>query len=138
MNKVGMAALAAALGVALAVTPSVAQQGGQSGRNAAGPQSGAAGPGVTGQQGKLSDTTVQKVGTALRQMASIRQEYSERAQATPAPQQQKELTDQAQTEMVKVISDQGLSVQQYNQVIQMAQADPALKERLLQVAQSGD
>jgi len=146
MNKVGMAALAAALGVAFAVTPSVAQQtqqGGQSGRNAAGPQSGAAGPGatgsgVTGQQGKLSDTTVQKVGTALRQMASIRQEYSERAQATPAPQQQKELTDQAQTEMVKVISDQGLSVQQYNQVIQMAQADPALKERLLQVAQSGD
>jgi len=131
-----MAALAAALGVALAVTPSVAQQtqqGGQGGRNAATPQSGA-----TAQQGKLSDTTVQKVGTALRQMASIRQEYSERAQASPAPQQQKELTDQAQTEMVKVISDQGLSVQQYNQVIQMAQADPGLKERLLQVAQSGD
>jgi hypothetical protein len=140
MNKVGMAALAAALGVALAVTPAVAQQtqqGGQSGRNAVTPQS-TPQSGATAQQGKLSDTTVQKVGTALRQMASIRQEYSERAQATPAPQQQKELTDQAQTEMVKVISDQGLSVQQYNQVIQMAQADPALKERLLQVAQSGD
>ena len=136
MNEVGMAALAAALGVALAVTPSVAQQtqqGGQSGRGAAAPQSGA-----PTQQGKLSDSTVQKVGTALRQMATIRQEYSERAQSTTAPQQQKELTDQAQTEMVKVISDQGLSVQQYNQVIQMAQADPGLKERLLQVAQSGD
>jgi len=133
MNEVGMAALAAALGVALAVTPSVAQQTQQGGRGAAAPQSGA-----TTQQGKLSDATVQKVGTALRQMATIRQEYSERAQSTTAPQQQKELTDQAQTEMVKVISDQGLSVQQYNQVIQMAQADPGLKERRLQVAQSGD
>ena len=39
--------------------------------------------------------------------------------------------------MVKAISDQGLSVQQYNQVLQMAQADPTLRQRLLSVAQSG-
>lgn len=39
--------------------------------------------------------------------------------------------------MIKAINDQGLSVQQYNQVIQMAQADPTLKERLLSVAQAG-
>jgi Domain of unknown function (DUF4168) len=39
--------------------------------------------------------------------------------------------------MMKAISDQGLSVQQYNQVIQMAQADPSLKQRLISVAQSG-
>jgi uncharacterized protein DUF4168 len=38
---------------------------------------------------------------------------------------------------VQAISDQGLSVEQYNQVIQMAQADPTLKQRLLSAAQSG-
>ena len=80
---------------------------------------------------------VHKVGAALRQTVTIRQKYAERAQATKSPEEQQALTTQAQTEMVQAISDQGLSVQQYNQVIQMAQADPTLKQRLLSAAQSG-
>jgi hypothetical protein len=40
--------------------------------------------------------------------------------------------------MLKAISDQGLSVQQYDQAIQMAQRDDTLKQRLLSVAQSGE
>jgi len=131
-----MAVLAAAASVAAAVVPAIAQQ---SGRSNTGPQSAAPQtPGVTAQQSQLSDATVQKVGKALRSMATIRQEYTEKAQSTKSPDQQKELTDQAQSSMVKAIGDQGLSVQQYNQVIQMAQADPNLKERLLSVAQSGE
>jgi hypothetical protein len=125
-----VAVLAAAVGVSTAVVPAVAQQGG---RNNATPQA----PGATTQQGQPSDATVQKVGKALRSMATIRQEYTEKAQSANSPDQQKELTDQAQSSMVKAIGDQGLSVQQYNQVVQMAQADPGLKERLLSVAQSG-
>jgi hypothetical protein len=39
--------------------------------------------------------------------------------------------------MVKAIGDQGLSVQQYDQAIQMAQNDATLKQRLLSAAQSG-
>ena len=39
--------------------------------------------------------------------------------------------------MVQAINDQGLLVEQYNQVIQMAQADPTLKKRLPSAAQSG-
>ena len=63
--------------------------------------------------------------------------YTDRAQATKSQEQQQQLTEQAQGDMIKAINDQGLSVQQYNQVIQMAQADPSLKERLLSVAQAG-
>jgi hypothetical protein len=70
-------------------------------------------------------------------MAQIRQGYTQRAQSANSQQQQQELTDQAQKDMAKAISDQGLSIQQYNQVIQMAQTDPTLKQRLLSVAQSG-
>jgi vacuolar-type H+-ATPase subunit H len=131
MTQCRMVALATAVVVATAVVPALAEQ---AGRDAAAPQA----PGTTTQRGEqLSDMTVQKVGKALRQAATIRQQYTDRAQSKP-PQQQEQLTEQAQGEMIKAINDQGLSVQQYNQVIQMAQADPTLKQRLLSVAQSGE
>jgi vacuolar-type H+-ATPase subunit H len=131
MTQCRIVALATAVVVATAVVPALAEQ---AGRDTATPQA----PGATTQRGEqLSDMTVQKVGKALRQAATIRQQYTDRAQSKP-PQQQEQLTEQAQGEMIKAINDQGLSVQQYNQVIQMAQADPTLKQRLLSVAQSGE
>jgi Domain of unknown function (DUF4168) len=131
MIAIRMAAMAATIGISAAAVPAAAQQ---SGRNNTSPQA----PGAAAQQGQLSDATVQKVGQALRSMATIRQEYTAKAQSTKSQEQQKDLTDHAQSDMAKAISDQGLSVQQYNQVIQMAQADPNLKQRLLSVVQSGE
>jgi hypothetical protein len=122
------AVMAAAL-MATVALPALAEQS---------PTTNAAPPlqGTAPRQAEPSDAVVHKVGAALRQTATIRQKYTERAQSmTPAQQQQ--LTGQAQSEMVRAISDQGLSVQQYNQVLQLAQADPALKQRLLSAAQSG-
>jgi Domain of unknown function (DUF4168) len=132
MTEFRTAVLAAAF-VATAAMPGMAQQ---SRPGAAAPQTPGA-PGAAIQQGDLSDAMVHKVGAALRQTVTIRQKYAEQAQATKSEQQQEALTAQAQTEMMQAISEQGLSVQQYNQVIQMAQADPNLKQRLLSAAQSG-
>jgi hypothetical protein len=91
----------------------------------------------TAQEGAVPDALVHKVGAALRQTATIRQKYTQRAQAASTPEQKQALSSQVETEMMRAISDQGLSLQQYNQVIQMAQADPALKQRVLSAAQSG-
>jgi hypothetical protein len=88
-------------------------------------------------QENVDDATVHKVGAALRQVATIRQQYAQRAQAMDSPEQRQGLTEHARNDMVKAIGDQGLSVQQYQQVIQMAQADESLKQRLLSVAGSG-
>src|SRR3954451_12873757 len=79
---------------------------------------------ATDQQTALSDTMVRKVGTALRHVSAIRFDYSQRAQSVESPQRRQEITDQAQQEMVKAVSAQGLSLQQYDQAMQMAQADP--------------
>jgi hypothetical protein len=95
-------------------------------------------PAAPVQQGEMSDAMVTKVGTALRHVAMIRQQYTQRAQAANTPQQQQNLSDQARSEMLKAIGDQGLSVQQYDRAIQMAQNDETLKRRLLSVAQSSE
>ena len=131
MNRMRSAALVAAVTAAAAATPVLAQQSGPGLVTPPTP------PGASTQQGAVSDALVQKVGTALRQTATIRQQYSQRAQSSNSQERKQELTSQAQVEMVKAIGDQGLSVQQYNQVIQMAQADPTLRQRLLSVVQSG-
>jgi hypothetical protein len=128
MSTFRIAALTAAIVAASAVTPSFAQQ------TASGPQM----PGTTTQQsGSPDDATVHKVGTALGNVATIRQQYTQRMQSTNSPQQRQELTDRARTDMEKAIGNQGLTIDRYNQVIQMAQNDPTLRQRLLNVAQSG-
>ena len=68
MSEFRMGMLAATLVVATIVAaPALGQQGGG---NAAAPQP----PGAAAQKDQLSDATVQKVGKALRQAATIRQQ----------------------------------------------------------------
>lgn len=129
MTDLRKAALVAAVVATTVVTPALAQP---SGNAAPTPPA----PGTTTQHTELSDTIVRKVGVALHQTAAIRQKYAARAQST-TPEQQQQLAQQAETEMQKAIGDQGLTVQQDNQVIHMAQADPSLKQRLRSAAQSG-
>ena len=93
-------------------------------------------PGASAQSSQMSDAMVQKVGTALAHVSTIRQQYAQRAQSVESPQQREVLNNQAQTDMLQAISGQGLSVQQYDQAIQMAQADPSLKQRIITAAQS--
>jgi len=83
----------------------------------------------------MSDAMVHKVGAALRQVASIRQTYEQRAQSAENQQQVQDLNNRARTEMLKAISDQGLSMQQYQRALQMAQANPELRQRVISAAE---
>jgi len=125
---VSRTAAAAAVLLVTAGAPALGQQ-----TNPASPT-----PGTPAQGDQLSDAMVRKVGTALRHVATIRQQYSQKAQSVNSQQQRQDLNDQAQKDMMKAIDDQGLSVAQYDQAIQLAQNDPNLRQRLLKVAQSAD
>jgi hypothetical protein len=124
----GSRTVAATAALLLAALPVAAQQTPTAPQRSAAPA----------QQGQMSDAMVTKVGTALRHVAMIRHQYSQNAQAAHSPEQQQALSNQARSEMLKAINDQGLSEQQYDQAIQMAQNDEALKQRLLSVARSED
>ena len=85
----------------------------------------------------MSDATVKKVGAALRQVAQIEQTYSQRLQSANTPVQKQDISKQASNAAVTAITQQGLTIDQYNQVIQAAQSDPALKQRVLAAAGAG-
>ena len=95
-------------------------------------------PDTVPQTSQVDDVTVNKVGTALKHVSVIRQRYAQRAQSTDSPQEKQALTSQAQQDMMKAIGDQGLSVQQYDQTIRLAQSDQGLRQRLIAVARSAD
>src|SRR5689334_20253086 len=88
-------------------------------------------PGATAQSGEMSDAMVRKVSAALRHVVAIRQTYEQHAKSTNTQQQRNDLNRQAGKEVAKAISDQGLTVQQYQNAIEMARTDPTLRQRLI-------
>ncbi|HTI82745.1 MAG TPA: DUF4168 domain-containing protein [Acetobacteraceae bacterium] len=130
MTTFRMAAMTAIVLTAAAV-PAVAQKtgGGTAVQQA---------PATATKGSQVSDAMVNRVGKAIRNISTIRQQYTQRAEASNSPQARQELNSEAQRDMAKAVSDQGLTLQQYDQVIQMAQADQTLRQRLLSVAQSNN
>jgi Domain of unknown function (DUF4168) len=80
-----------------------------------------------------SDQTVRKAGAALRDVVGIKQAYGPRMQSA-SPDQQQQLAQQAEQEEVAAVRRHGLSVDQFNQVVQTARADPQVRSRLLAAA----
>lgn len=93
-----------------------------------GPQRGMSGAGIP------DDETILKVGTALRQVAEIKEAYTERLASASTEAERQELSLRAETAALQVLDDQGLSVDRYDEVITAAEADADLEQRLLTAA----
>jgi hypothetical protein len=84
----------------------------------------------------ISDTVVQKVGAALGQITQIRQTYADRIASLDSSDEKQAVETEAQTVMVDAVSQQGLSVEQFNDVLTAAKADPDLEQRVLAAAKA--
>jgi hypothetical protein len=100
-------------------------------------QSSQAQPGARGQSptGTMpSDATVSKAGAALHDVAKVQSTYESRIQAAGTAQEKRGLSDQATAEAMQAIETHGISVDEYSQVVHLAQSDPQVKRRLLDAA----
>jgi len=82
----------------------------------------------------ISDDMVSKVGTAAVRVVEIRQNFTPRIVAARSQAERDGLEAEATTALVEAISEQGLSVDEYNEVVAAAQSDPELEQRLLSAA----
>ena len=87
-------------------------------------------------QGEISDTLVQKVGVALGQITQIRETYAERFASVDSDDEKQTVETEAQTVIAEAVSQQGLSVEQFNRVVTAAKADPDLERRVLAAARA--
>jgi hypothetical protein len=79
----------------------------------------------------ISDDKLNAAAAAIGQVATIRQSYESKIAAAPASDQQR-LTKEANDALTKAVTDQGLSVDEYNSIIRTAQNDPVVRQKLTQ------
>ena len=79
----------------------------------------------------IPDQKLDAVATAMQQVASLRERYEQRLKKAPAADAPG-IADEAKNTMVKAVTDQGLSVEEYNAILVMAQNNPEVRGKILQ------
>ena len=79
----------------------------------------------------LSDQKLDAMAAALGQVSSLLREYQQRLQ-TADPSEQPRIAEEGKGALKKAVEDQGLTIDEYNSIIVVAQNDPAVRNKLLQ------
>jgi ribosome-binding protein aMBF1 (putative translation factor) len=77
----------------------------------------------------ISDEKLNAAAAAIGQVTSIRQSYEPKITAAPSDKQR--MADEANNAMQKAVTDQGLTVDEYNSIIRTAQNDPGVRQKAL-------
>jgi len=115
---------AALLSVAAGVAAAQSQQG-----QAYSPPSPAQQRGQT----QVSDQQLQQFVTAMDEVRSVQEEFSQAIQQAENMDEAQTLRADAQEEMRGAVEDTGLSVAEYNMISQRLQSDPNLSARLQEI-----
>lgn len=111
-----------------------AQPGGGGGQPPSGGQQGGQPPAAGQQQQEdlpeIDEETKEKFLEAYADIIEIQNEYVGRLQNAESEDEAMELQQQAQEEMQTAVTENDLTVEEYNQVIQVASSDPELMAEL--------
>jgi hypothetical protein len=75
----------------------------------------------------ISDQKLDATAAALDQVASVKEDYQ---RADPADKNR--LAEEAHNALVKAVTDKGLSVEEYTSILDVAEKDPDVREKILQ------
>ena len=90
-----------------------------------------AAPAPAEQARNIPDQKLDAAAKALETVASLKQNYQDRlAGAEPADKQK--IADEGNSALAKAVTDQGLSVEEYTSIMQVAQSDPEIRQKILQ------
>ncbi len=73
----------------------------------------------------------------MNQIADVKENYTKQIEATPNESDKQKLVDDANKALVKAVTDQGLSVEEYTSIMVVAQNDPMVRQKILQRMQPG-
>jgi Domain of unknown function (DUF4168) len=88
-----------------------------------------AGPGLSDQSPNISDQKLDAVATAIERVASLKQDYRQRM-AAAAPSDKERIAFEAINALANAVTDQGLSVKEYDSILEVAQNDPEVREKI--------
>jgi hypothetical protein len=80
---------------------------------------------------KVSDGELKAFADAAVEVQKIRDNWHPRIQAAPDAKAGDELRQQAQAEMVSAVEAKGLTVEKYQEIYQLAQIDPDVRQKVV-------
>lgn len=89
-------------------------------------------PGTANPSADVSDKKLDAAAAAVKGVAAVKESYQQKLAATPGKEEKERIADEAQSAMVKAVTDQGLSVEEYTAILQVAQNNPAVHDKILQ------
>lgn len=95
-------------------------------------------PGPSNPSHAIPDEKLDAEAAAIKQVLSLQQNYQERMAAADESEQ-KGIQNDAVNAVTKAITDQGLSVEEYTSILEVAQNDPDVRQKILQrIRPTGD
>jgi Domain of unknown function (DUF4168) len=79
----------------------------------------------------IPDQKLDAAAAALEPVASVKEDYQRRIKAAD-PSDRNRLAEEAHNALVKAVTDRGLSVEEYTSILQVAENDPDVREKILQ------
>src|SRR5258705_8976659 len=88
-------------------------------------------PGLTQPSPDIPDPKLDAAAAAVAQVATVKQNYQQRIEQA-APTDKERIADEANAALVKAVEDQGLTVEEFNSILVVAQNDLKVRARILQ------
>ena len=79
----------------------------------------------------LSDQQLDKAAAAIKNLEGLRSAYTQKL-AGAKPDEQDKIASEASAAMKKAVTDQGLSVAEYNSIVKLAQDNPSVRAQIAQ------
>jgi Domain of unknown function (DUF4168) len=93
-------------------------------------------PGVPNNPVDISDQKLDAAAAAIERVATLKQDYQQRITAAP-PADKQRISDEAINAIAKAVVDQGLSIEEYISILDLAQSDPDVHEKIIQRIRPG-
>jgi hypothetical protein len=82
-------------------------------------------------QPSITDQKLDQTAAAIKRVASVKQDYQQRI-AAASPSDKERIVEEGTKELAKAVTDQGLSVGEYDAILEVAQKDPDVLQKLKQ------
>jgi Domain of unknown function (DUF4168) len=86
----------------------------------------------------LSDQKLGATAAALERVVSLQKDYRQRIAEADAPAEKERIVAEANNELTKAVTEQGLSVEEYSSILDVARDDPKIRGKILQHIRPSD
>jgi hypothetical protein len=79
----------------------------------------------------VPDEKLDKAAVAIGRVAALKETYAERLESA-SEAERPQIVNEAKTALTQAVTDQGLSVEEYSNILQVAENDASVREKIIQ------